>query len=246
MPQTACVFVAILLVGALASSTYTLVKHPIETGARCLDGSPAALYYSLGSGVNINKFLIYFEGGGVCSGANLTSTLDSCYKRSLTDLGSSNKYPETRDLPYSGALSGTSTANPVFYDWTRVIVPYCDGAEHMGTRQIPINYKGADLYFRGTNNTITHLDFLNTKFGLFNADQIVVTGISAGGQATYYWSNYVYDRSNNKQVFAFPDSGLFLISYVNPFSGHPLKDYLVNLFKLMDTDVDLPMPECKT
>lgn len=245
MPQISIPLLAALLVCALSSSVFTLVKHSVDTGARCLDGSSAALYYSLGSGVNQNQFLIFFEGGGLCTGANLSSTLDSCYKRSQSDLGSSNKYPASRDLSNYGVLSGNSAANPVFFDWTRVFVPYCDGSEHMGTRQIPISYKGLDLYFRGTNNTIAHLNYLNATFGLFSSDQIVVTGISAGGMATYYWANYVYDNSINKQVVAIPDSGLFLVEYVNSF-GSSLSEYIINLFKLMDNDVDLPMPECKT
>lgn len=74
----------------------------------------------------------------------------------------------------------------------------------------------------------------------------MITGISAGGMATYYWANYLYDNSKFQQVVALPDSGLFLIEYVNPLSGQALVEYISNLFKLMDTEIDLPMPECKT
>ncbi len=63
-------------------------------------------------------------------------------------------------------------------------------------------------------------------FGLYNADKVIITGISAGGMATYFWTNYLYDRSVNKQVYSVPDSGLFLIDYVNPFTGQPLRRYL--------------------
>lgn len=43
--------------------------HDVEaTGARCLDGSPAGLFYSKGFGDGANKTIIYFDGGGWCYG----------------------------------------------------------------------------------------------------------------------------------------------------------------------------------
>jgi hypothetical protein len=166
--QQLTIVLAILAI-ASCSSNYTLIKHPIESGARCLDGSPAALYYSEGSDINKNKFMIFFQGGGLCTGANLADTLESCYLRSKTGLGSSAKYPPTRDFSGQGILSGRPEENPVFHDWSKVFVPYCDGGEHLGTRLQPIPYKGVDLYLRGANNSIQQFEALNTKFGLYSA-----------------------------------------------------------------------------
>ena len=58
------------------------------------------------------------------------------------------------DLKYKGYLSGDEGVNPGFYNWTRIYVPYCDGAGHQGSRSFPINYRNVNLYFRGQNNTI--------------------------------------------------------------------------------------------
>lgn len=83
-----------LLLHAVVSQTiFNLYKHPPSGSARCLDGSPAALYIQLGTNLNKNKFLIMMSGGGVCSGITLTDTLEDCYQRSLTDYGSSKGYP---------------------------------------------------------------------------------------------------------------------------------------------------------
>jgi hypothetical protein len=41
-------------------------------------------------------------------------------------------------------------------------------------------------------------EYLNQTFGLYTADKLVITGVSAGGIATYQWSNYLYERSANK------------------------------------------------
>ena len=46
------------------------VTIPIETGARCLDGSPAGFYFRKGWGSGANKFIYHFSGGGWCVGFN--------------------------------------------------------------------------------------------------------------------------------------------------------------------------------
>jgi hypothetical protein len=176
----------------------------------------------MGSDKNKNKFVIFFQGGGLCVGVSRAETLESCYRRSYTHWGSSSKYPATRNFSSHGILSGISEMNPMFYDWTRVYVPYCDGSLHQHTKLIPISYKNVSLYFRGGNNSAQQFEALNTKFGLYSADKVVLTGVSAGAMAVYYWSNYLYDRSLNKQVFSIPDSGLFLSDYVSPFTGRTL------------------------
>ncbi len=72
--------------------------------------------------------MVYFQGGGFCGNVDLASTLESCYQRSNTDLGTSKVLPPTRDFDQYGILSTNSTMNSYFYDWTKVIVEYCDGA----------------------------------------------------------------------------------------------------------------------
>jgi hypothetical protein len=52
-----------------------------------------------------------------------------------------------------------------------------------------LRYKDGTLFFRGTNNTLAHLDALNKLFNFNNAEQVVVTGTSAGGIATFIWGN---------------------------------------------------------
>lgn len=45
-----------------------------------------------------------------------------------------------------------------------------------------------------------------------NADQIVITGSSAGGIASYIWPNYVRTLvANASNVVSIPDSGVFLL-----------------------------------
>ena len=48
---------------------FQLHLHPLESESRCLDGSPAGVYFSPGNGLNggSKKTVVYFEGGGWCS-----------------------------------------------------------------------------------------------------------------------------------------------------------------------------------
>ena len=70
-------------------------------------------------------------------------------------------------------------------------MPYCDGSGHQGSRLLPIIYKGKSLYFRGANTTIERLSWLDNKLGLFGADNVALSGSSAGGLATLFWADYL-------------------------------------------------------
>ena len=80
MGNTTKIFLACLLVllitSTSSSSIYKLVKHDNDQNARCLDGTPSALYVSEGDHDNI---LVYFQGGGMCSGLTLQATIDNCW-----------------------------------------------------------------------------------------------------------------------------------------------------------------------
>lgn len=68
---------------------YTLIKlyKVQDDAAKCLDGSPAAFYYKKG---RIDKYVIFFEGGGWCGDVSVNATLTQCLGRSKTTLGSSS------------------------------------------------------------------------------------------------------------------------------------------------------------
>lgn len=59
-----------LLVLAISHSQnmFTLQLLSTDRGARCLDGSPAGLYYHEGTSPNNRKFIIYMDSGGFCAG----------------------------------------------------------------------------------------------------------------------------------------------------------------------------------
>ena len=61
-----------ILISLTATEDFTLFLHE-DQAAKCLDGSPSGLYYHPGK--QSDKFIIYFEGGGLCRGDGLEQTL---------------------------------------------------------------------------------------------------------------------------------------------------------------------------
>ncbi len=58
--------------------------------------------------------------------------------------------------------------------------------------------------------------FLDERYDLFRKGKIIVTGKSAGGVATYLYSDYFYEKAITAKVYSIPDSGLFLTDYYSP------------------------------
>lgn len=77
---------------AHSQATYKKVLNTIDPNAKCLDGSPPFFYFHQGS--QPKNFLIFFIGGGICSGMDLNSAINDCYSRSQGELGSSKFWPD--------------------------------------------------------------------------------------------------------------------------------------------------------
>jgi hypothetical protein len=117
------------------SRGFSLRQHDVNTtGARCLDGSPAGLYYSKGYGDGANKTIVFFEGGGWCQGYDSQGIINDCYDRSDSNLGSTNPnvtdaYPDIN--PWMDQFfSARSQMDINFYNWNRFAFIYCDGTGH--------------------------------------------------------------------------------------------------------------------
>eukprot|EP00035_Acanthoeca_spectabilis_P008138 m.149094 g.149094 ORF g.149094 m.149094 type:complete len:429 (-) comp14225_c0_seq2:181-1467(-) len=173
-------------------------------GARCLDGSPPALYHRPGRGTDASNFLVYANGGCWCYDFNQSDTSDitNCLLRSQTYLGSSDARfnpdsgpPTTQDNMSGGIMSTNCSANPQFCNWSVVFLVYCDGSSWSSDREAPHVVNGTQIWSRGLRNLhalwdrmLTPAKYNATTMGvdLSAARRIVVTGASAGGFATFY------------------------------------------------------------
>lgn len=180
-----------------------------KAGAVCIDGSPAGFYFSPAVGnKNTNDWQLYFEGGGWCYDE------EDCYGRSQKNLGSSTNWPPTKGG--GGLISEDCSVNPDFCNFNRVYMAYCDGNSFSGNRDEPVMHNGKPLYFRGRRIIDTVLSYLTENHNLGAAENVLLTGCSAGGLATYLHTDYVGDTlkaqvSSLKKYKAASISGFFLL-----------------------------------
>jgi hypothetical protein len=215
------VFVSYLFIKEI--EIYDIVKLDSNTtGAKCLDGSDYQFYIQKGYDDGQDKLIFFFDGGGWCSSKYYNSTLESCFQRSFTYLGSSEygisqlirnffgkSFLLRRLIPF---LSSDSIVNPSFYNWNKVFLSYCDGRGFVGYNKEPLLHKNKKLYFRGYNNTIGALNYVKEKFP--NLENLIISGTSAGGVASLYYTNFISDyfslNDSKVDVQTITDSGFFL------------------------------------
>ena len=72
----------------------------------------------------------------------------------------------------------------------------------------------------------------------------MITGVSAGGMATYQWSNYALDHTKKAKVFAIPDSGFFILDFYSEIAhAKVLRTYATSLLNLVGGAADSEIPE---
>ena len=184
-----------------------LTEYVASTGAMCLDGSPGAYYFRPGFGNGTQKWYIHHQGGGWCE------SWDDCHGRSTTQLGSSRDYTQTENLG-GGYFDANPSINPMMYNWNMVQLRYCDGGSFSGNNDTVATYKGRKLYFRGKRVREATLDSLRQKHGLGAATDVVISGCSAGGLATFLhtdqWCDALGKTAPVVKCVGMPDSGFFL------------------------------------
>jgi hypothetical protein len=182
--------------GALVKLTAAVTSH----GARCLDGSPAAYYFTPGTGSGADKWVVYLNGGGWCwsESEEYSDVSQSCWGRSGSGLGTSNGL-----APHRSAVMGADTP---MANWNQANVIYCDGGSFSGNREDPVDtpqYRWPNgstsgpvktLWYRGSRNLDAIVDDLKVK-GMGNASLAVLGGCSAGGMAALSQCNHFAARA---------------------------------------------------
>ena len=196
------------------TENFTIVELDNSTGAKCLDGSNFKYFYSPGIGVGVKKFMFFLAGGGYCGYENL-DMLTSCLQRTKTEKGSSlylglNGTILTTNSSW-GYFSSIEESNPYFWNWNKIYMLYCDGTLYQGFREEPINYNGTDLWFRGYNNTFATFEHVRKHFGLFEAEEIIMSGASSGAHASLLWMPFLKKYLPARiKLSGISDAGLFL------------------------------------
>lgn len=221
-----CFFVFSVSLLCTVAQTRQYIDNAQDLGAVCLDGTPAGYYLKTGS--ETDKWQIYFEGGGWCYSEQ------DCFGRSSTNLGSSSRWPDAEGA--GGLLDANCDVNPTFCNWNLVYIKYCDGNSFSGNRDDPVVVNGKPLYFRGRRIIDAVLADITTKHDFGSAQEVLLTGCSAGGLSTYLHVDYVGSQlpASVHKYRAAPISGFFL-DHLNvdgiPVYGNQMK----NIFQLANS-----------
>ena len=176
--------------------------------AKCLDGTAALYYHRKGWGTGANKWFLHQQGGGWCY------DLEGCVGRSKMALGSTKSDKNTSSLD-GGYFAIDNTSNPLMYNWNAVELRYCDGASLSGDKATPTQVGDTTLHFRGRAILDAEIDSILNDRGMKDATDVVVSGCSAGGLATFlhcdHWADAIAAATGGKAtVKCMPDSGFFL------------------------------------
>jgi hypothetical protein len=148
-----------------------------------------------------DKLVIYFEGGGACWDFISCIQVQSFFQALDPNLA--------EELPNgSGIFDLGNPKNPV-RDWTFLFIPYCTADLHAGTRDA--TYGGFTIRHRGRVNTEAALAWAVANVP--NAQQILVTGSSAGG----YGARNDFDRIAE----LYPDAKLSHLGDASTLSPSP-------------------------
>jgi len=193
------------------------VWYPIE-GAVCRDGSPTGFYVRTGE---VEKLLIFLEGGGACSNLGFCGFNPENVNKSLagdgqlvlnTALGAidGRQQPGVYTSPDhvgppAGAFDHGNAMNP-FKGWSQVYIPYCTGDVHLGTK------RNASVPGLQNQQFVGHLNmklFIGRIVPTFRdkVDQVILTGSSAGGFGALGNYSMVQDAFGDIPVDAISDSG---------------------------------------
>ncbi|KAI3804559.1 hypothetical protein L1987_26193 [Smallanthus sonchifolius] len=234
--KKARLWLCVILIGSLnVLKTYgfyvniTYLESAVDVGAVCLDGSPPAYHWDMGSGAGINNWLVHIEGGGWCN------NVSTCLARKGTRLGSSNQMVE--QVAFSGILHDQPIYNPDFYNWNKIKVRYCDGASFTGDVE-KVDPK-TNLHFRGARIFRAVIEDLLAK-GMKNAENAILSGCSAGGLTSIlHCDKFKAFFPTSTTVKCLADAGYFINSR-DLFGNRRLEAFYDDVVKLHGSAKNLP------
>lgn len=168
-------------------------------GMQCRDGSETGIAIRLGS--NTSKWVFYLEGGGACF------TPATCESNPANFNESDFLSSYMQDRIYTGIFNNTKNENPV-KDWNMIYIPYCTGDVHVGNKPNGTPLGGSEKQqYVGNRNMLAVIKLVKPYLQSKNLDELLVTGISAGGFGTHIAGFNVKQAFPNVKMNLINDSG---------------------------------------
>lgn len=202
-------------------------------------------------GTSTGRWVIYFEGGGGCS------NFSNCNQRYLDHPEQMSAPDLTSTIVGEDLLSDDPSKNPLFHDYSHVLVPYCSSDAWLGNRTIPRFESGKGFVFNNSdlensNNFVyTGQAILRAvmedlgEMGLENASDVVLVGSSAGGIGLLNSLEWINDRVPVNSSRVILDSSWFV-----DYTGHHVLQFnrqvaeVLNFSQPACHDLSLGYPCC--
>ena len=180
----------------------------VVPGGQCACSDGSAFSFLVHEG-DPSRVLVYLEGGGACFTAELCDPANEIYR-----------VDAERPAPApSGIFALDDRRNP-FADYALIYVPYCTADVFLGNATTTYR-SGLTIEHRGFANGTAAVDYVSKTFP--QANQVVVTGGSAGAVASPVYGALVHDRLPDARVTVVADGS----------GGYPDLDRLNDTFARM-------------
>lgn len=154
------------------------------------------------------KVVVEFEGGGACWNQATCSRPGSAGAGAVyKDFVNGTDYTGDTQV---GLRDHGNDENPL-KGWTHVVVPYCSADVHWGDKEQ--TFGAQTVQHRGAKNTAAVLEYVYSQFQA--PERVFVTGCSAGGYGSVYWTPALRKHYADAKVRHFSDSaaGVFPETY---------------------------------
>lgn len=169
----------------------------------CARGDEFSFFVAPGTNPNV---VIDYIGGGACWNAQ------NCSKEGSTFTDSTEEVRQRYRDGLTGIYDRKNANNPL-KDWTHVVIPYCTGDIHWGSRDVnyePIQGEPFTIKHRGAINSQVVMDWV--KSNVSSPEKVLVTGCSAGAYGSIYWAPHYRKLFPQAHVLQFADSGAGVIT----------------------------------
>lgn len=163
-----------LAVSALGSARFVRFDLGQHRHARCLDGSPGGGYIRSVKGSNV--VVLSLQGSGYCD------SVEGCYERRLTPLGSSSKWKDECPECAADLTDSNCKTNPDFCNATLVALRYCSGDRWLGSSDHSQIWPetNSSFFFAGGNIVRAAVTELLSRGLMKKGSTLLLAGRSAG------------------------------------------------------------------
>ena len=188
---------------------YEWNKIGLSDATFCSDSSE---YYLMSKRGKTNNLIIHFAGGGACWDDETCTTPIEFNLSTAVKMGAYRKVTSyyidkiPKGLPnfMKGVFDNDNPENP-FQDWNIVFIPYCTGDIHIGNAVNEYSYEeqSRQVFHNGQNNVQEALKWIQQHFK--NPNKILLSGSSAGGFASLFYSQSIAETYNQSKVYQLAD-----------------------------------------